>query len=185
SVHEFSEIPVRHQDDHYNSLIYEKVPLKVKNLNMLLESTKVFMLLQGCFSRVTWPVHDYETDLRIVLEQSDRILEAMLIIALTKKFLETSITIVNLIQCIAQRCWLDNSMMLNFEKLINTNLLNIPLRNLIDSCHGNTSRYFMISEDVILHLFHQLLAFHYFSNMNNFYMRAWYKIYYLYSSKYF
>ena len=87
------------------------MPLKKDNINFELEATKVFLTLQGYLSHVKWPINDYETDLKLILDQAPRIIQAMLQITATQKLhLDTYSSIVAFNQCLHQGCWPDEKL---------------------------------------------------------------------------
>lgn len=64
--------------------------------------------MQAHFSHLPLPNTDYGTDTKSVLDQSIRILQAMIDIAAERGFLSTAIRIQLLMQCIIQARWQDD-----------------------------------------------------------------------------
>eukprot|EP00824_Muranothrix_gubernata_P021332 TRINITY_DN4548_c0_g1_i1.p1 TRINITY_DN4548_c0_g1~~TRINITY_DN4548_c0_g1_i1.p1 ORF type:complete len:252 (-),score=35.21 TRINITY_DN4548_c0_g1_i1:374-1072(-) len=58
------------------------------------------------------PISDYVTDTKSVLDQAIRIMQAMVDVAADNGWLETSLSIMNLMQCIMQGVWWDGSSLL-------------------------------------------------------------------------
>uniref|UniRef100_A0A182SQH2 SEC63 domain-containing protein n=1 Tax=Anopheles maculatus TaxID=74869 RepID=A0A182SQH2_9DIPT len=105
---EFEEHPVRHNEDLYNADLAKLCPLKVDPLSVDNPHTKVFLLLQAHLSRLPLPNSDYGTDTKSVLDQSIRILQAMVDISAERGWLATTLRIQQLMQCIIQARWLDD-----------------------------------------------------------------------------
>lgn len=75
NVHEFSDLPVRHNEDHVNSELAAKLPLSVDPHTYDSSNTKTHLLLQAHFSRVPLPSADYHTDTKSVMDQVLRVLQ--------------------------------------------------------------------------------------------------------------
>ncbi|VBB27123.1 unnamed protein product [Acanthocheilonema viteae] len=102
---EYDEIPVRHNEDQINGQLQQIMPLKLPADAALDSShTKAFLLLEAHLSRIKL-MTDYITDQRSMLEQCFRILNAMLDISLLRKWLATALSVVILMQMIAQAAW--------------------------------------------------------------------------------
>jgi len=67
--------------------------------------TKTLILLQAHFSRLKMPCSDYITDLKSVLDQSIRILQAMIDISAEAGYLVLCLKLVQLMQMIIQARW--------------------------------------------------------------------------------
>ena len=104
STTEYDELPVRHNEDKLNFELSKQVPFSVSDLAMDEPSTKAILLFQAHFSRLQLPITDYVTDLRSVLDQSIRILQAMIDYTSSAEhlWLQTTLKLVNLIQMITQ-----------------------------------------------------------------------------------
>ncbi|MCP9260699.1 Activating signal cointegrator 1 complex subunit 3 [Dirofilaria immitis] len=104
---EYDEIPVRHNEDQINAQLQQIMPLKLPaNAAMDSSHTKAFLLLEAHLSRIKL-MTDYITDQRSMLDQCMRILNvmAMLDISLLRKWLSTALSVVILMQMIAQAAW--------------------------------------------------------------------------------
>ncbi|KJH43141.1 Sec63 domain protein [Dictyocaulus viviparus] len=106
-VPEYDEIPVRHNEDIVNIQLQRK--LRIKFLTNVMDSpfTKAHLLLQAHFSRIDVPT-DYRTDMRSVLDQSIRILQAMRDISQLKGWLSTVLRITILQQMCHSGRWYDD-----------------------------------------------------------------------------
>lgn len=73
---EYSELPVRHNEDGLNKTLSSALPLTVQPPESFdSPHTKTYLLLQAHFSRAQLPIADYSTDTKSVLDQSLRILQ--------------------------------------------------------------------------------------------------------------
>lgn len=106
---EYDELPVRHNEDHMNEELNTKVRFAVKESVAEFDDphVKARLLLQGHFSHLPMPISDYVTDKKSVLDQSIRILQAMIDIAAEAGWLKTTINIILLMQMIVQALWYD------------------------------------------------------------------------------
>ena len=80
---EYSQVPVRHNEDKLNAELQECVPFKVRGHQMDSPHAKVFLLLQAHLFGAKLPITDYRTDTKNVLDQSVRLLQAMVDLAVT------------------------------------------------------------------------------------------------------
>ncbi|CAG0885534.1 unnamed protein product [Cyprideis torosa] len=81
-------------------------PLHVDPLTLDSPHSKVFLLLQAHISRLILPCIDYQTDLKSVLDQSIRILQAMVDVSTERGFLATTLRTITVIQQIVQARWI-------------------------------------------------------------------------------
>lgn len=72
-------------------------------------NTKTYLLLQAHFSRLALPCSDYYTDLKSVLDQTIRILQAMIDVSAENGWLATTLQIINLMQMVLQARWSSQS----------------------------------------------------------------------------
>lgn len=77
-AHEFSDLPVRHNEDHVNCELAAKLPLSVEPHTYDSSNTKTHLLLQAHFSRVPLPSADYHTDTKSVMDQVLRVLQVFI-----------------------------------------------------------------------------------------------------------
>jgi len=90
NANEFSELPVRHNEDHVNSELAAKLPLSVDPHTYDSSNTKTHLLLQAHFSRVPLPSADYHTDTKSVMDQVLRVLQVSVCVSLLTIFLDLS-----------------------------------------------------------------------------------------------
>ena len=100
---EFSELPVRHNEDILNAQLAEKLPWEIGDDEDFADSnTKAYLLLQAHFVRAPLPISDYITDTKSVMDNAPRVLNAMLDISAELGFLDIALHITTLSQMIFQ-----------------------------------------------------------------------------------
>lgn len=101
---EYEELPVRHNEDKANAEFSDICPLPLDPIAQYVDSphTKAFLLIQAHFWKLPMPISDYYTDLKSVLDQSLRIIQAMADIAADEAQLATHLHLGLLSQCLHQ-----------------------------------------------------------------------------------
>ena len=140
---EYSELPVRHNEDIMNRSIEKDLPVPLNQQPTTSFSSKArqdypvqvdyesphckaFLLLQAHMVQLeNLPCSDYITDTNSVLDQAIRILQAMIDICVVKKHLHTAIGVMKLVQCIRQGRWVTDS---SLTCLPHFSLDKIPLK---------------------------------------------------------
>lgn len=87
--------------------------------------------MQAHFSHLPLPNADFATDTKSVLDQSIRILQAMIDIAAEKGWLVTVLRIQQLMQCVIQARWYDDTPLLtlpNVEPYTLVCFKSVPIR---------------------------------------------------------
>nr|CDS20805.1 Activating signal cointegrator 1 complex subunit [Echinococcus granulosus] len=139
---EFADIPVRHSEDEVNATLAGEMPLRLREPP---ESghAKAHLLLQAHLSRKTLglPVADYITDTASLLEQTPRLLAALLDCAALGGHLAAALRCVLLGQMIGRALWLSDS----------------PLLQLSASLDSSHLAAFHLSEDAYVETLPQLL----------------------------
>ncbi|OAD58452.1 Activating signal cointegrator 1 complex subunit 3 [Eufriesea mexicana] len=107
--HEYNELPVRHNEELLNEELSKMCRYQVDNYSYNSPHTKAFLLLQAHFSRLSLPCVDYITDLKSVLDQAIRIIQAMIDTVAEQTWLASTLMIINLLQMIIQARWIDES----------------------------------------------------------------------------
>ncbi|OXA58136.1 Activating signal cointegrator 1 complex subunit 3 [Folsomia candida] len=107
-AHEYAQLPVRHNEDLLNEELAKGCPVEVLAGTYNSPHTKAHLLLQCHFSRLQLPSSDYYTDLKSVLDQSIRILQAMIDSCAETGWLSPTLSCINLIQMIVQARWIDD-----------------------------------------------------------------------------
>lgn len=108
-VHEYSQLPVRHNEDILNGELAKLCPIQVDSLSMDSPHIKALLLFQAHFSHLHLPCSDYYTDLKSVLDQSVRILQAMIDVSAENGWLATTLRLQLLMQMVMQAHWLKDS----------------------------------------------------------------------------
>lgn len=143
NAYEYDQMPVRHNEDILNGDLAKSCPLPVDATSLDSPHTKTLLLLQAHFSRLHLPCADYHTDLKSVLDQALRIVQAMIDMAAEQGWLATALRLIQLMQMVVQARWLSDSPLTTlphiepqhlylFEKhrlppaLRNRNLLTLP-----------------------------------------------------------
>lgn len=104
---EYDELPVRHNEENYNEALSKRVQYMVDKDRFDDPHVKANLLFQAHFSQLELPISDYVTDLKSVLDQSIRIIQAMIDICANSGWLSSSITCMHLLQMIMQGLWFD------------------------------------------------------------------------------
>ena len=103
--YEYAELPVRHNEDLLNENLAKLCPLSVNAQTFDSSHTKAFLLLQAHLSRLPLPCVDYLTDTKSVLDQSLRILQAMIDIAASAGWLSVTLQLQIIMQMLTQARW--------------------------------------------------------------------------------
>lgn len=101
---EYNDIPVRHNEEKAN----EKLAMLVLwDVGKDFESphVKTNLLIQARFSELSLPIADYYTDTKSVLDQSIRVLQAMIDVSSESGYLTTTLAIMHFMQMIIQGQW--------------------------------------------------------------------------------
>eukprot|EP01047_Picozoa_sp_COSAG01_P036816 COSAG01_NODE_2892_length_6906_cov_7.041134_2_plen_487_part_00 len=108
---EFDEVPVRHNEDKLNAELCEHVRMKdqLELSSMDSPHTKTQLLLQAHFDSLPLPISDYYTDVKMVLDQAIRIIQAMVDVSADAGWLDTTLSCMSLVQMIVQAQWHDSS----------------------------------------------------------------------------
>ncbi len=124
---EFEELPVRHNEDNLNESLSRDLRQAAsrrlgKNVDAIERPdyasphTKAALLFQAHFARFAadqLPIADYVTDLKSVLDQSIRILQAMVdTSAEDLNALAATIKCIELMQCVKSGCWWNENTLL-------------------------------------------------------------------------
>eukprot|EP01064_Diplonema_japonicum_P017634 TRINITY_DN2587_c0_g1_i4.p1 TRINITY_DN2587_c0_g1~~TRINITY_DN2587_c0_g1_i4.p1 ORF type:complete len:2057 (+),score=560.71 TRINITY_DN2587_c0_g1_i4:113-6283(+) len=109
---EFSELPVRHNEDKLNADLARHVPFQVDTRMLDSPHVKTHLLLQAHFSQAPLPISDYITDTKTVLDNSIRTIQAMVDISANNGLLFATLKCMQLLQMIIQGRWVfDNSLL--------------------------------------------------------------------------
>ncbi|GMH17017.1 hypothetical protein Nepgr_018858 [Nepenthes gracilis] len=121
---EYDELPVRHNEENYNAALAEKVPCVVDKNRLDDPHVKANLLFQAHFSQLEMPIIDYVTDLKSILDQSIRILQAMIDICANSGWLSTTIACMHLLQMVMQGLWFGRDSALQMLPCMNVDLIS-------------------------------------------------------------
>ena len=109
---EYSELPVRHNEDKHNEILAKQCrwPVSGKWDDPHLKANLLFQCVLG---RNELPISDYFTDTRSVLDQAMRVLQAMIDVCAEFGWGQTVERVVLLMQAIVQGRWTDDSTLSN------------------------------------------------------------------------
>lgn len=141
--HEYNELPVRHNEELLNEELAKLCRYPVDQYTYDSPHTKAFLLLQSHLSRLPTPCTDYITDLKSVLDQAIRILQAMVDTVAESGWLTSTLRVVYLFQMIVQARWIDESAITSLPYITSTDLqlfssLSMALPML---CHTTRDNY--------------------------------------------
>ena len=109
---EYSELPVRHNEDRHNEILAKQCRWPVKGA-WDSPHLKANLLFQCVMGHNELPISDYLTDTRSVLDQSMRVLQAMIDVCAEFGWGQTVARVVLLMQAIVQGRWTDDSTLSN------------------------------------------------------------------------
>jgi activating signal cointegrator complex subunit 3 len=114
---EYDELPVRHNEEKLNEGLAKQVRWAVDTRSLDDPHVKTNLLLQAHFTRMELPISDYVTDTKSVLDQSIRVLQAMVDVAANGGWLQTALSTMHLLQMIMQGLWWDEGEHLGLKML--------------------------------------------------------------------
>ncbi|CAN6285195.1 unnamed protein product [Urochloa humidicola] len=120
---EFDELPVRHNEDNLNRTLSGNVPYPVDQHHLDDPHVKANLLFQAHFSRAELPISDYVTDLKSVLDQSIRIIQAMIDVCANSGWLSSALSCMHLLQMIIQGLWFERDSSLWMLPSMNDDIL--------------------------------------------------------------
>lgn len=139
---EYEELPVRHNEDNLNA---EMLPLlRFPPPTHLVDkpSCKAEILIQAHLGRTSLPVSDYVTDTRSVLDNSMRILQALIDIASERSWWKTSYSAMKTIQSILQGRWEDDNTLMQLPHISsNKAALNIEKKMRVKGLKDLVEKY--------------------------------------------
>nr|KAJ3419799.1 activating signal cointegrator 1 complex subunit [Polyrhizophydium stewartii] len=137
---EYDELPVRHNEDLKNRDLEQALPFKAKvakdeqnafdarDAHLVQYDSphlKAFLLLQAHLLRHDQlPCSDYHTDTISVLDQSVRVMQAMIDVAVLQGHLATTRALAHVLQCIKQARWVSDSTLLTLPHVTPAMLLD-------------------------------------------------------------
>ena len=143
---EYDELPVRHNEDGLNADFNNSVPYPLQRQSFQSPHTKTHLLLQAHFSRLPLPISDYITDTKSVLDQSIRLIQAMVDIAGDRGYLNAGSSCAIVLVCllrfsIAIRTMEIMQMIMQGRWITDSPLLMLPhvSQHTIEVMHENVS----------------------------------------------
>ncbi|KAL5749048.1 hypothetical protein ACOSQ2_026345 [Xanthoceras sorbifolium] len=121
---EYDELPVRHNEENYNEALSKRVRFMVDKNRLDDPHVKTNLLFQAHFSQLELPISDYVTDLKSVLDQSIRIIQAMIDVCANSGWLASSIICMHLLQMVMQGLWFDQDSVLWMLPCMNDDLVS-------------------------------------------------------------
>lgn len=137
-VKEYSELPVRHNEDLINGDLAKACPIAVDSSSLDSPHTKAHLLFQAHFSRLQLPCSDYLTDLKSVLDQAIRILQAIIDIVANQGWLSPALSGIVVLQMIIQARWHTDNTLLTLPLVDNSVLedfASISVNSLPEAVH--------------------------------------------------
>jgi len=101
---EYNELPVRHNEEKINEVLAQKVRWAVTE-GYEDPHVKANILFQCHMQRIALPMTDFYTDTQSLLDQSIRILQALIDISAENGYLHTTLNLMTLTQMIVQGSW--------------------------------------------------------------------------------
>eukprot|EP01060_Flectonema_neradi_P036238 TRINITY_DN6918_c0_g1_i2.p1 TRINITY_DN6918_c0_g1~~TRINITY_DN6918_c0_g1_i2.p1 ORF type:complete len:1934 (+),score=441.45 TRINITY_DN6918_c0_g1_i2:47-5803(+) len=117
SANEFSELPVRHNEDKLNADLARLVPYQVDTRQLESPHIKAHLLLQAHFTQAALPISDYITDTKSVLDNSIRTIQAMVDISANNGLLFATIKCMQLLQMVCQGRWVHDNTLLQLPNI--------------------------------------------------------------------
>ena len=99
---DFSQLPVRHNEDFTNTELAQQCPMKVNVYTMDSLHTKASLLWQSLFSHLTLPCSDYPTDTKSVMDNAPRVMQAMIDVCAESGWLAFTLRVVTML--VQARC---------------------------------------------------------------------------------
>jgi activating signal cointegrator complex subunit 3 len=99
---EFSELPVRHNEDELNEKLAAELPWTSGDMSFSSPHTKAFLLVQARLLHTPLPITDYINDTKSVMDQTLRVLNAMVDIAAECGYLFSTLALTHIVQCVVQ-----------------------------------------------------------------------------------
>ncbi|KAI8147505.1 Sec63 Brl domain-containing protein [Fennellomyces sp. T-0311] len=141
-VPEYEELPARCNEDLLNQEIEKHIPYPVMGTrDFKSPHIKAYVLTQAHISRLELPISDYITDQVTVLDSAIRFCQAMIDVAGDAGYLTTSLKIMNLLQCIKQAHWPEESTLLTLPKIKPRMLREIRYKNKTLRCLAELTQF--------------------------------------------
>ncbi|KAK2197760.1 bifunctional C2 domain superfamily/Helicase [Babesia duncani] len=100
SAVEFSTVPLRHNEDCYNMKLSQGALVPIKESEAASPHAKTFLLLQAKLFHLEMPVFDYYNDVKSVMDQMPRIIQAFIDLVATSRNLKLMLCAILLYKCL-------------------------------------------------------------------------------------
>ena len=120
---EFSEVPVRHHEPEMNLHLSDMVRYPTDLSDPESPHFKTHLLIQAYLSDLPMPIRDYHTDTKLVLDNSNRLIAAMIDICAELGRFKECLTLLSLVQMLIQGVWNDESPLVNIPHFDTTEIL--------------------------------------------------------------
>ncbi|KAI9492472.1 Sec63 Brl domain-containing protein [Zychaea mexicana] len=153
-VPEYEELPARCNEDLLNQEIEKHIPYPVTGTrDFKSPHIKAYVLTQAHISRLELPISDYITDQITVLDSAIRFCQAMIDVAGDAGYLTTCLKIMQLLQCIKQAHWPEESTLLTLPKIKPRMLREIRYKNKTLGCLAELTEF---SDNQIKNIFEKV-----------------------------
>lgn len=113
---EFDGFPVRHNEEVLNAHLAARIPLKLRNTYMADPHLKAALLILSYLLDIPFPITDFVTDTKTVLDQCLRVIQGMIEISKNKGYLNTVLLLINILQMIVQGLWATDPPLLQLNR---------------------------------------------------------------------
>jgi pre-mRNA-splicing helicase BRR2 len=103
SAVEFEDVPIRHHEDQALSKIYERLPVRLSNVDYQSPNFKTCLLLQAHFSRLPLPA-DLATDQQLILSRVIKLLSAAVDVMSSSGY-ASALKAMDMTQMVVQAIW--------------------------------------------------------------------------------
>jgi len=132
---EFDQLPVRHNEDQLNLELAARVPLTIDARNAESPHVKAFLLFQAHFGRAKLPISDYHTDQKSAIDNSIRVIQAMVDVVANNGHLHAALRTMTLMQCMVQARWWHDDTLLQLPHLTPQMLPALAQRKITHIAH--------------------------------------------------
>jgi len=126
---EFDGLPVRHNEEILNFHLAGLISLKLQNKDMSSPHVKAALLLLSYLLDIPFPIADFISDTKSVLDQCVRVIQGMIAISQTKGYLDTVVHLINILQMIVQGLWISDPPLLQLSRRVMNAKKIIQLRD--------------------------------------------------------
>eukprot|EP01137_Pigoraptor_chileana_P014178 Opistho-2@4958 len=149
---EFDELPVRHNEDELNLQMSKRLPWRIDESRVDSGNIKASLLMQAHMARAALPVTDYNADTKSALEQSARVVNAMVDVCAEEGVLAAALADMRLAQALVQGRWPEDNPLLTLPNIDAASLgsfvskENRAITSLVDLCRLARTNKHAVSE---------------------------------------